>query len=124
MDLDAPFRRWCCRKAIPIACSTTAIEDGHTEGIHVAWSERSGPSIYRELTGRASIEGSRSLDLGARLAGHHQEIEAGALEVDVSGIVMELHVSGRSCGVGEIFDTEPESDRTGARRVRGVGARG
>src|SRR5882724_992517 len=117
MDLDASLGRWCRGKSIAIGRPIAAIVDGHAVGIHIAGLEGSGPGVNGEFTGYASIDRSRSLNLGARLAGHHQEVEAGALEVDVAGIVMELHVPGGGGGVGQILEIEAESDRPRSRRV-------
>src|SRR5689334_14168427 len=98
VDLDTPLGCRSRREVVPRGSATVAVVDGHTVSVHVARLERSGPGVDGELTGAGTVDGARALDLCARLTGHDQEVEAGALEVDVSDVVMELDVpAGSSC---------------------------
>ena len=95
MDLDTPLRyrpRW---ETIPVESAPVAIEDRQTEGIDITGLERRIPSVQRELARTGPVEGSRTLRLTVIAVGNHQEVPAGALEDDVTGIIVKLQVPGR-----------------------------
>src|SRR5260370_17650746 len=94
MDLDAPLRYRACWENVPVAGATVAIEDRQAEGIHVVRRERCGPSVQREFANTGPVDGSPALRLTPISVGHDQEVPSGALEDDVTGLVVELQVAG------------------------------
>src|SRR5258708_36345172 len=118
MDLDTPLRYRPGGQNVPVARATAAIEYCQTEGIHITWLERCVPSVEGELADCGSVNGSRALRLTAIAVGYYPEVPTGAFEDDVTGIVVELQVTGRNCRViRQVLGIESEGDWPGTRRV-------